>query len=167
VVSHLAFVGCGRQSGSDGNAVELRRTRHVKLDSLEVSDFRLSGVSSAGDENTRITRVYAHKNGFAGISTSGEHGTARTKNLYIGYCAAANNPGDPKNLSNHSGNGIVVGGVDDGLVEYCEAFDNGWDMPRQMPTVAATRCDRHRSGNAAQILTKNRLAGWLHGYRNF
>ena len=131
VVSHLAFVGCGRQSGSDGNGVELRRTRHVKLDSLEVSGFRLSGVSSARDENTRITRVYAHNNGFAGISTSGEHGTARTKNLYIGYCVAANNPGDPKNLSNHSGNGIVVGGVDDGLVEYCEAFNNGWDMPRQ------------------------------------
>jgi len=130
-VSHLMFVGCGRQNGNNGNGVELRGTRDVELDSLEVSGFRLSGVSAAGDENTRIARVYAHKNGFAGISTSGKRGTTRTKNLYIGYCVAANNPGDPKNLSNHSGNGIVAGGVDGGLIEYCEAFNNGWDMPRQ------------------------------------
>jgi hypothetical protein len=34
-------------------------------------------------------------------------------------------PGDPTNLSNHSGNGIVAGGVDGGRAEYCEAFNNG------------------------------------------
>jgi hypothetical protein len=130
-VSHLVFVGCGRQKGNNGNGIELRDTRDVKLDSLEVRGFRLSGVSAAGDENTRMTEVYAHENGFAGISTSGKRGTTRTKNLYIGYCIAANNPGDPKNLGNHSGNGIVAGGVDGGLIEYCQAFNNGWDMPRQ------------------------------------
>jgi len=129
-VSHLMFFGCGRHNGNDGNGVELRDTRDIKLDSLEVSGFRLSGVSAAGDEKTCITRVYAHENGFAGISTSGKRGTTRTKNLYIGYCVAANNPGDPENLSNHSGNGIVAAGVDGGLIEYCEAFNNGWDMPR-------------------------------------
>ncbi|RYG25783.1 right-handed parallel beta-helix repeat-containing protein, partial [bacterium] len=37
----------------------------------------------------------------------------------------------PKNLTNHSGNGIVVGGVDRCLIEYCEAANNGWDMPRK------------------------------------
>jgi hypothetical protein len=131
VVSNLTFIGCGRKSGNDGSGVELHRTRHVKLDSLEVSGFRLSGVYAAGDENTRITNVYAHENGFAGISTYGEDENARLKNLYIGYCVAANNPGDPKNLDNHSGNGILAGCVDDGLIEYCEAFNNGWDMPRK------------------------------------
>jgi hypothetical protein len=131
VVSHLVVVGCGRQNGSDGNGVELGRTHSVTLDSLEVSGFRLSGVAAAGDENTRMTHVYAHENGFAGISTSGKRGTTRTQNLYIGHCVAADNPGDPKNRSNHSGNGIVAGGVDGGLIEYCEAFNNGWDMPRR------------------------------------
>ena len=29
--------------------------------------------------------------------------------IYIGYCKAENNPGDPTELKNHSGNGIVVG----------------------------------------------------------
>jgi hypothetical protein len=128
VVSNLTFVGCGRKSGNNGSGVQLRRTQHVKLDSLEVSGFRLSGVYATEDENTRITNVYAHENGAAGILT---YGRARTRNLYIGYCVAANNPGDPKNLDNHSGNGILAGCVDDGLIEYCEAFNNGWDMPRK------------------------------------
>ena len=131
VVSNLIFVGCGRKSGNDGSGVKLCRTRDIKLDSLEVSGFRLSGVYATGDENTRITNVYAHENGSAGISTYGEDENTRTKNLYIGYCVAANNPGNPKNLDNHSGNGILAGCVDDGLIEYCEAFNNGWDMPRK------------------------------------
>ena len=40
-------------------------------------------------------------------------------------------PGDPSNLTNHSGNGIVVGNVSDAIIEYCEASNNGWDMPRK------------------------------------
>ncbi len=130
-VSELAFVGCGRKNGNDGNGVELDRTEHVELDSLDVSGFRLSGVAVLGGRNVHITRVDAHDNGFAGVSTSRDTNGARTKDLYIGHCVVRNNPGDPRNLTNHSGNGIVVGGLDGGLVEYCLAFDNGWDMPRQ------------------------------------
>ncbi len=130
-VSELAFVGCGRKNGNDGNGVELDRTEHATLDSLDVSGFRLSGVAVLGGGNVRITRVDAHDNGFAGVSTSRDGDGARTKDLYIGHCIVRNNPGDPQNLTNHSGNGIVVGGLDGGLVEYCLAFDNGWDMPRQ------------------------------------
>ena len=44
-------------------------------------------------------------------------------------------PDDPKNLSNHSSNGIVAGGVEGGLIEYCEAFNNGWDMPHKGVTL--------------------------------
>lgn len=130
-VSELAFVGCGRKNGNDGNGVELNRTEHVTLDSLDINGFRLSGVAVLGGQNVRITRVDAHDNGFAGVSTSRDGDGARTKDLYIGHCVVRNNPGDPQNLTNHSGNGIVVGGLDGGLVEYCLAFDNGWDMPRQ------------------------------------
>jgi len=131
-VKELNFAGCGRKNGSNGSGINLTRTRNVELDAIEASGFRNAGVATAGDENTRITRVYAHDNGFAGITTSGGGGgMPRTKNLYIAHCVAENNPGDPKNLTNHSGNGIVVGGLDGALIEYCEAFNNGWDMPRQ------------------------------------
>ncbi len=131
VVKNLNVVGCGRKNGSNGVGIRLVRTRNVELSDIEASGFRLGGVSTGGDENTRITRVYAHDNGFAGITTyGGGEGLPRSRNLYIGSCVVENNPGDPKNLDNHSGNGIVVGGVDGALIEYCEARNNGWDMPR-------------------------------------
>ncbi|MCY3024343.1 MAG: right-handed parallel beta-helix repeat-containing protein [Planctomycetota bacterium] len=131
-IKELNFVGCGRKNGSDGTGIQLTRTKNIEVDSIDASGFRNAGVATGGDENTRITRVYAHDNGFAGITTCGGYGDVpRTKNLYIGRCVAENNPGDPKNLNNHSGNGIVVGGLDGALVEYCEAMNNGWDMPRK------------------------------------
>lgn len=130
-VRNLALVGCGRDKGSDGSGLLVRRTRFVEIDDVEASGFRLSGLSAGGDESLRITRVRARDNGFAGISVHGGHNLPFSTNLYIGNCVAHDNPGDPKNKANHSGNGIVVGGLKGGLIEYCEAFNNGWDMPRQ------------------------------------
>ena len=55
----------------------------------------------------------------------------RSSDLHIGHCVAKNNPGNPSNLTNHSGNGIVVGNAQNVIIEYCEAANNGWDMPRK------------------------------------
>jgi hypothetical protein len=130
-VKNLDFVGSGRKNGSDGTGIRLLRTRHVTLDSIDVSGFRLAGVRTGGDADTRILRVRAHDNGSAGIETNGGSGDVpRSKRLYIGDCVVENNPGDPKNRTNHSGNGIVIGGVDGAVIEYCRASNNGWDMPR-------------------------------------
>ena len=76
----------------------------------------------------RITNVSAHDNGFAGLSVG--YGK-RSKDVYLGRCVARNNPGDPSILNNHSGNGIVVGNAENVTIEYCEAANNGWDMPRK------------------------------------
>ena len=131
-VRDLALAGCGRKGGSDGAGVRLARTEHVTIERVEAHGFRIAGIMARGDTDTRIMHVWAHENGFAGIAVDGGHdGFPRSKNLYIGYCRADDNPGDPKNLTSHSGNGIVVGGVDGALIEYCEASDNGWDMPRK------------------------------------
>lgn len=131
-INEINLVGCGRKNGSDGAGVSLISTRNISLENMDISGFRKAGISTGGDENTRILRIYAHDNGFAGITTNGGWGNVpKTRNLYIAYCVTDNNPGDPKILDNHSGNGIVVGGLEDGLIEYCEASNNGWDMPRQ------------------------------------
>jgi hypothetical protein len=130
-IINLNVVGSGRKNGSDGAGISLLRTHDVGIDNVNVSGFRIAGIATGGDVNSRITHVYAHENGAAGITTDSGYGDVpRTRNLYIGYCRADNNPGDPKNLTNHSGNGIVVGGADGGMIEYCEASNNGWDMPR-------------------------------------
>lgn len=128
----LTLTGCGRKNGSDGAGVRLVRTSHVEIVGLEASGFRVAGIATSGDEKTRITQAFVHDNGAAGIDVNGGYGNVpRVKDIYIGHCVADNNPGDPKNLTNHSGNGIVVGGLDSGMIEYCEASNNGWDMPHK------------------------------------
>ena len=129
-IQNLKLVGCGRKNGSDGSGIDLKCTENVEIDSVDVSGFRLSGINTSGDLNSRITKVYAHDNGSAGINVCGWDKNI-SKNVYIGYCTADNNAGDPKNKDNHSGNGIVVGGLVGCLIEFCEASNNGWDMPRK------------------------------------
>ena len=85
-------------------------------------------VNNVG-ENYQITNVNAHNNGYAGIYVSGMDKTLLS-NIYIGYCTADNNPGDPTVLDNHSGNGIFAYNASNVTIEYCKASENGWDMPR-------------------------------------
>lgn len=125
-IAELVLRGSGRKNGNDGSGIWLTNSSDLEVDQVEVTGFRLSGVSVDGVSEVRITHVHAHENGFAGIS-SGK--STLSSNLYVAHCLAENNPGDPKNKSNHSGNGIVIGVAKDVLVEYCIARNNGWDMP--------------------------------------
>ena len=133
-ISNLNFVGSGRKGGNTERGVFLADGDDVVVDQVAVSGFRGSGLLLAGVRDARATHVYAHDNGADGIAVgaAGERpGDRWSERVYIGYCLAENNPGDPSNLENHSGSGIVVGGVRDCLIEYCEAMNNGWDMPRK------------------------------------
>jgi hypothetical protein len=146
VLKEINVLGCGRKNGSNGTGINLIRTRHVNLDAIEVSGFRESGVGTSGDQNTRMTHVYVHDNGSGGIIAYGGHeGIPRSRDLTITSCVAENNPGDPQNLTDHSGNGILVAGVDNAVIEYCQAMNNGWDMPRKgngPVGIWAWDCDR-------------------------
>ncbi len=128
VVRDLNFVGSGRKSGNTQDGVCILDSQGIEIDRIEVSGFRSSGLRLDGVGGARITNVSAHDNGFAGLSVG--YGR-RSKDVYIGHCIAKNNPGDPSNLNNHSGNGIVVGNAESVTIEYCEAANNGWDMPRK------------------------------------
>ncbi|GEM_PF-83413 len=128
VIRNINFVGSGRKGGNTEDGIFILDAEGIEIDLVEVSGFRSNGLSADGVRDARFTNVYAHENGAAGISV-GYH--RRSKNVYIGHCVARNNPGDPSNLTNHSGNGIVVANVQDALIEYCEVANNGWDMPRE------------------------------------
>lgn len=139
-VKTLVVVGNGRLKGNTGSGVEFRRTLNCSIDSIESSGFLWSGVKAVGGKNLRITNVYAHDNGFSGINVESDgqdagglegSGGKTFRNLYIANCVADNNPGCPEVKNNHSGNGILIGGVTKGTIEYCEAMNNGWDMPRE------------------------------------
>ncbi len=81
--------------------------------------------------NSSLNNINAHDNGAAGISADGDYGNKlSTRNIIITNCNAINNPGDPTNFTNHSGNGIIVGNCTNVLIDHCTATNNGWDMPR-------------------------------------
>jgi hypothetical protein len=131
IVKNLNFIGSGRKAGNTKNGVCIFDLHGAEIDNVDVSGFRSNGILGRGIRDIRITNVHAYENGHAGICVGGSRSNRRSKNVYIGYCVAQNNPGDPSNLTNHSGNGIVAGNVDGAVIEYCQAMNNGWDMPRK------------------------------------
>jgi hypothetical protein len=132
-VKKLRFRGNGRNDGNRSDGVLISGCIYAEIDSVEVSGFQHAGLGIFKCSHVRITHVNAHDNGFAGINVSGttiwDTGKYDNEDLYIAYCRASNNPGDPTVLDNHSGNGILASSVKGGIIEYCEAFNNGWDMP--------------------------------------
>ena len=132
-IAHLEFRGSGRNSGNSSDGLLISHCGGVVIDDIDVHGFQHSGVHVHRCNDAALTRVYAHGNGFAGIHVTGDTfddpAGYDNHNLYIGYCVAENNPGDPSVLNNHSGNGILASSVHGGTIEYCEAFNNGWDMP--------------------------------------
>ena len=132
-IEGLRFKGSGRNLGNTKDGLLVHRCNGIFINDIEVSGFQHSGIHLHQCNDAVITYVHAYDNGFAGIHVSGttiwDSLNYDNENLYIGYCVAENNPGDPSVLHNHSGNGILASSVKGGIIEYCEAFNNGWDMP--------------------------------------
>jgi hypothetical protein len=133
VLKNLELSGLGRKSGSSSDGLLLMNSHDVELNELEVYGFQHSGIHVFKCQDISISHVHAYDNGFAGIHVSGSSSwkpdAYDNSNIYIAHCIAENNPGDPTVLDNHSGNGILASSVRKGTIEFCEAFNNGWDMP--------------------------------------
>jgi hypothetical protein len=104
---------------------------HIRIRDVEVSGFGERGIAlggyngDAGYDDVEITGVVAHDNLQDGIETYGANGSTQAlTNVRIRHCVAHDHPGDP-NSNVNTGNGIVLGGVNGGLIEYCQAHDNG------------------------------------------
>jgi hypothetical protein len=89
-----------------------------------------SDESKSGYNDVRITRCVTYENEFYGILTTGcwqdNPDTYANRNVYVGYCRMYDNPGDPEYREIHSGSGILIEDVDGGLIEFCEAYNNGY-----------------------------------------
>lgn len=127
-LENLEIVGCGRNAGSDGTGITAVDCSDLSIHDVIVRGFRVAGIAIRGGSDIRVERATAHHNGAAGIQVNRGHDIARR--IVIRDCLVHDNAGDPKRLDNHSGNGIVVGGLDECLIEYCRAWNNGYDMPR-------------------------------------
>jgi hypothetical protein len=129
-VSGLRLVGAGRKDGNVKDGLDLVNCHHVRVSRVDITGFQKSGLLIYSSTDVVIERVFAHENGAAGIAVEGSVGKRESRNLKILYCRTDDNPGDPTNLTNHSGNGIVAGHCTGLLIDHCSATNNGWDMPR-------------------------------------
>jgi hypothetical protein len=131
-ISKLKLVGSGRKKGNLYDGLLIKNSSHISADNLAISGFQKSGLQIYSSDHISVTNIFSFENGAAGISVEGTYADKNSNHhIYIARCRAENNPGDPTNLTNHSGNGIVVGDCSKVLIEYCTATNNGWDMPRK------------------------------------
>lgn len=130
-INNLKFIGAGRKSGNTKDGLRIDNSENISVNNIEASGFQKAGLMIYNSSNIIVKNNYTHENGYAGIGVDGTYSIKESNyNIYIGYCIAENNPGDPTNFNNHSGNGIVVGNCKKVMIEYCTATNNGWDMPR-------------------------------------
>ncbi len=131
VIKNLMLKGAGRKTGNTKDGLKIDSCSDISVNDIDISGFQKSGLLIYASSNITNRHVYAHENGSAGISVEGPYAKKESNHkIYFGYCRAENNPGDPTNLTNHSGNGIVVANCTAVMIEYCTATNNGWDMPR-------------------------------------
>lgn len=144
-ISNLHLKGSGRKEGNQKSGLNVLNSSHIMIDNVETEGFQKSGLVVYVSSQVNVKNVYAHNNGYAGISLEGTYGKRDTRDVTLINCHAENNPGDPTNFDNHSGNGIVAGNCKDVLIDHCTANNNGWDMPRigNGPVgIWAYECDR-------------------------
>jgi Right handed beta helix region len=129
-VINLNLTGSGRKSGNKTNGLSISHSDRCKIQNINVSGFQKSGIDLYDCTYSEADGIIATDNGFSGINVMGSVKNL-SKNILIRDCKAENNPGDPSNLENHSGNGILIGVSDSIIIDHCSATNNGWDMPRQ------------------------------------
>jgi len=136
ILKNLKVTGSGRTSNLDSgisfyNDIENKYLDNITIDSVEVYGYKEAGIvfgsdiQSNGYNNFRITNSLVHDNGNVGIASYSAGGLSH-KNVYIAHTKVYNNSGISTRTNTHSGNGIMLSGIDGALVEYCEAYNNGW-----------------------------------------
>jgi hypothetical protein len=129
VLKNLNARGQGRKGGNTTDGIRIKG-EEVHIEGVRTEGFQKSGLHLLDCAGAVVRNVTARYNGFSGIYVSGSVRGA-SRNIIIQDCTTSNNPGDPTNLTNHSGNGILVGSSDSVLIDHCTATNNGWDMPRK------------------------------------
>lgn len=130
LISNFILYGSGRKNDNTTDGMKLVNCNSIKIKNLEIAGYQKSGLQLFNCRNAEINGVVAQDNGMAGILVEGDYQKRLSEKIHIVNCRADNNPGDPTNLTNHSGNGILVGNSRNVVIEYCTATNNGWDMPR-------------------------------------
>ncbi len=136
-IQNLIFKGSGRtQSTKVGidfyTDVPNTLLTYVYIVNVEVYGYKEAGIMfgswdslTAGFGNITIENSKVHDNGDVGISSYAQ-GRLVHKKFTLRNNKVYNTSGIPERTTSHSGSGICLGDVDGAVIEYCEAYNNGW-----------------------------------------
>ncbi|GAA0258799.1 right-handed parallel beta-helix repeat-containing protein [Cryptosporangium japonicum] len=148
------------------------RPTGIVISDVDVSGFQI-GISLAGAapgrgfQDVTVTDTRVHGNRDEGLLTYGPEFDATNptyahRNVRIQRVAAYDNAGNPQNTTTHSGSGIVLGSVDQGVIEQSSAYANGassastsegpvgiWAYDSTGVTIQRNLAYRNRTGTTA------------------
>jgi Right handed beta helix region len=141
VVSGLQVIGPGTAAGGHADGVRMSATvEHQRLAGIVLRDLRITGfpaygiqvaadAAGAGCDDLLVENCEATANGEAGMGSWGPctPGSWAHRRITVRGCRFFDNRGLPEKKDNHSGNGIILGDVQDALIEHCSAWGNGAD----------------------------------------
>lgn len=135
-ISRLTIQGVGPSAnvGIRGLTDSPGHRGSLKIHDIEISNFATYGISiesgakSMGYDGIQIRNAHVHHIGNSGIQVCGKFSSSETTyahtNVLIENCRVHDVHGIP-GLHSHSGNGIVISDVDGGMIDHCQAHDNG------------------------------------------
>lgn len=139
-INNLSVKGAGVVSNPDNSGIELLiDDSTLQLSGFQITDCFVSGFGQYGilvngrkSEKCGLTNVViknceATLNGEGGIGSLTHFPAIAHRNVKVLNCKTYKNRGILAKTSNHSGNGIVIGGVEDVLIDHCESYENGED----------------------------------------
>ena len=138
-IQNLIVLGAGVTNNTgygifcDNTLTNATMLDYLSIENVEVSGFGRHGImvsgAPAGFRQVRVSRCVMHDNLRGGMEIAGrlpwnipQHVHA---NVRVTHCRAYDNPGDPNYHRGHSGSGIVLYQVDGGLIDRCQAWNNG------------------------------------------
>jgi hypothetical protein len=139
-ISDLQLTGKANSGHGDGINVYSdlpagHRLDHIAISNVAVSGFlygiTLGGLNKgAGFSDVSVSNADLHDNIDAGLLTYGPvfdpHAPSyANQNVVVSHVQAAANRGNPHDHNTDTGNGIVLGSVDGGIVSWSTANDNG------------------------------------------
>lgn len=170
VIRDLDIRGPGVNEAKKGSGIFLYATkaknRGIIIRDVEASDFPAHGIqlwcddgTVAGFSDVLVERVACHGSGEGGMGSWDpcKPGVYSYQRITVRDSVFYGNRGRVDKTDNHSGNGIILGGCQDSLIERCAAWANG-DLCRSKKggPVGIWLCESDRSVIRACVSFRNR-----------
>ena len=103
----------------------------ILIQNVSVSNFGGNGIlvgawlTTNGYNEVKVLNSNLYENGMGGFSSYGYKDLVNNTDLYINNVKAYRNYGRTDITSTNTGSGILIGGFNQGIIENCEAYENG------------------------------------------